>query len=530
MKKIIIILSSISIFIFLIIFYLIIKLPTKKEILKTKELYIPLGDTKPIIINTSAEYIVNNNEIASIDTNGLVKGLKKGKATITVKTDKKEYLVPLYIIDPVKDINIYNNTIELIKGNTEKLNLILKENIKIKSYEYDNNIINVTNEKVKALNVGKTNLRIYTNNNTFIDINVIVNDLILKLDKEEINLLINNKHELKVYTNSQNNKIIWSSSNSNVTINDGIIEGKQIGESIISAKLYDKEVTCLVKVVEKVKINKFKLNQFFINLKPNETFEVKPYINPIVPSNLINYKILDESIATINNNIITAHKNGKTLLKASIFDKEYYTTIYIGNINKNINYDINIIKPIFNEVALQNEYINDVNSNRIQKWNKPILYYAENPTNEDLNQIKKLCFLLNNIPSFPGIYESNKEEANLLIDFVPYNVIRKKTSIGGVEGYSENMFLDNIIYKSNILINKDLKQNIKNSVISEELLHSIGLKNDTKYKDSVLYENGSLIEFPTNLDIDLINILYDKSITYGMSNEVVLNQIKSIIK
>ena len=48
MKKFIILLSSIVLFIILSIGYLTIKVPSDKEILKTKELSIPLGETKKI--------------------------------------------------------------------------------------------------------------------------------------------------------------------------------------------------------------------------------------------------------------------------------------------------------------------------------------------------------------------------------------------------------------------------------------------------------------------------------------------------
>ena len=209
-------------------------------------------------------------------------------------------------------------------------------------------------------------------------------------------------------------------------------------------------------------------------------------------------------------------------------------TIYVGNISKNLNslYKIENIMDIFDEVALAEEYISRPSSTLIQKWNSPIYYYYKNASVDDIKQIKKIAQLLNDIPEFPGMFEANSDHANLIIDFVDYNYLHAQTKVAGVEGYSENTFAgDNIITKSNIMINYDLNQNIKNSVIAEEILHSIGLKNDTKkFKNSVLYDYGSLIEYPTDMDIILINILYDKSITYGMDINTVNNKIKSILK
>ena len=130
------------------------------------------------------------------------------------------------------------------------------------------------------------------------------------------------------------------------------------------------------------------------------------------------------------------------------------------------------------------------------------------------------------------MFESNLDKSNLIIDFTNYETLLSKTSVGGVEGYSENIFgNDNIITGSNIMISFNLKQNIKNSVIAEEILHSIGLKNDTKKcSNSVLYEYDSVIEYPTDIDVTLINLLYDDSITYGMDSNAVHNKIISILK
>ena len=79
MKKIIILLMIIVLFIISSIGYLIIKVPSDKEILTTKELSIPLGETKKIEINTKAEYDIKDNTLATVDTYGNVMGIRKGK-------------------------------------------------------------------------------------------------------------------------------------------------------------------------------------------------------------------------------------------------------------------------------------------------------------------------------------------------------------------------------------------------------------------------------------------------------------------
>ena len=268
MKKIIILLMIIVLFIISSIGYLIIKVPSDKEILTTKELSIPLGETKKIEINTKAEYDIKDNTLATVDTYGNVMGIRKGITIISVKTKTNEYYVPIEIVDPILDINVFEHDIEVVKGNTLKLNLILKENVKVKSYEYDKNIIDIENGNIKGINVGKTNLRVYTDN-SYVDINVVVNDITINMSKLKTDLFINDETKLKIYTNSNNKEeIIWSSSNENVaSVNNGIIKGLSVGESIITGSVYGKEASCLIKVIDKVdKIKSLKLNKAFLNI------------------------------------------------------------------------------------------------------------------------------------------------------------------------------------------------------------------------------------------------------------------------
>ena len=126
-------------------------------------------------------------------------------------------------------------------------------------------------------------------------------------------------------------------------------------------------------------------------------------------------------------------------------------------------------------------------------------------------------------------YKEN--DYDLSIDFISYDKLYGIIKVQGVEGYSTIDFNNDIIYKSNIYINSNLDNNIKRSVICEEILHSIGLKNDSKLiPNSVLYEYGSKVEDLSDYDILAVNILYSTYINCGMSDVAVNKILNNILK
>ena len=544
MKKIIKLCSLLIFIIVCFIIYLLVNVPKNKEILETTNLTIPLGEVKKIIINNKAEYEVLDDSIASVDNYGNVTGLKKGKTDILITTENNEYKCMIEVIDPILDINTFYNQIELTIGLDKELSFILKENVKIDRYEYDNSIIEVNDGIIKGLKIGNTKLRVYTDKGTYKDIEVIVNDYVLNLDRLKLEIFVGSEEKISLYSNTIIDNVIWISDDSNIaTVNDGYIKGINVGETLIKAIVNNKEVSCFVKVIDKISnIDVFKLNDSFVHLKINDVYEIKPIIVPNnIPNNLIKYEILDSNIAVLDDNKIIGKSRGKTLLKASLYDKEYTITIYVDdnyssdyikNMFLDNNYNVNDIVSFFDDVALNNEYIVDENSKKIQKWNGPIYYYYnENADNDDIKQIEKIASLLNEIPGFPGMFHSSLENSNLIINFTSYDVLYNLVKVKGVEGYSTIYFDNNIINRSDITINYNLKRNIKNSVIAEEIFHSIGLKNDSKmYSDSIFYEYGSLVEIPSNRDLLLAHLLYSEYINYGMNNVMVREKIKSIIK
>lgn len=496
----------------IIIIILLIAIKPKENIISIK---IPLGEIK----KTKELYNIKN-DIIEIDENGNITPLKKGITTI--KENNKTYKIE--VIDQVLDIITNEEIINLDIDEEYEIKYKLKDNITITNYEYDNTIISLNNNKIKALKEGTTILKTITNNGSSKEIKIIVEQKIINLSHKKMNILIGQKIKLSIYSNKKIENIKWNINNDNIKIENQIITGLKKGKSIITINIDGKDYICEVTINDE--INEFYLNKNYINLNENEEFIIESNI----PLELINFNIKDKSIVSLNNNKIHALKKGKTILTAQSFNKTYYMVIYVGAKELNYNYDYNKFITYFEEVALKNEYINKINSNKIQKWNSPIYYNYINANETDINKIKEIENILNEIPGFPGIYYS-KENPNLTINFTTYEYLYGLTKVKGIEGYSTIDFENNKIYKSNIYINENLSETIKNSVIAEEIFHSIGLKNDTKtIKGSILYEYSSTNENPSDYDLLAINLLYGTDINYGMNTEQVKTKLKEILK
>ena len=521
MKKITGFIILILIIIIAFITYLLINNPKNESIY----INIPLGESKKI--NNLNENYSFDNDVIEIDENNNIWGIKKGETIL--KSDDRKYNIK--VVDPVKDINYKYDEIELGIGQSKQIDYILKENAEIIKYEYDSNIIQLNNNIVNAINEGTTILRAITNNGTYKDISIVVKDVNISLSSKNVNLLIGESKKVTLYSSITLYKddVVWLIDSDIVDVDyevDGVtLKGIKKGTTTLNVKVNEKILTLTINVNDS--IDSLVLNSSFVNLNKNEEFEIKSNI----PIELINFKIYDTNIAKFENNKIIALNNGKTILEASIYDKKYYTVIYVGDydIKNNIDYDLNDFISFFNEIALCNEYNEIVSSNKIQKWNKPIYYKYTNASSEDIKQIDYIVNILNNVPGFPGMYYS--DDYDLLIDFIPYDNLYGIVKVQGVEGYSTIDFEDNIIYKSNIYINSNLDNNIKKSVICEEILHSLGLKSDSKLiSNSVLYENGSNVQELSDYDILAINILYSTYISYGMSDITVTKILNDILK
>lgn len=179
----------------------------------------------------------------------------------------------------------------------------------------------------------------------------------------------------------------------------------------------------------------------------------------------------------------------------------------------------------FNEVVLDVEYSDGTGDvTLVQKWLAPIRYsIVGEPTQDDLAVMEALFERLNEISGFPGIYPSEgEEEGNLTISFLDASDFRKEFSgfLGGEEADGAVQFwyytATNEIHTGRIGYRTDITQEIRNSVLMEELINLLGISDTVLRSDSIVYQYASEATELSEIDWVLLKLLYHPDILPGM--------------
>ena len=178
----------------------------------------------------------------------------------------------------------------------------------------------------------------------------------------------------------------------------------------------------------------------------------------------------------------------------------------------------------FNEVCLDAEYVESGTPELLQKWIKPITYYVHGtPTDEDLLVLRDLAEQLNSIENFPGMVAvADPADTDLPIYFCTKEEMNNKMSFAAQENldgavtfwYNGAQEITNAI----ICIRTDISQQVRNSVIAEEVYNGLGPIQDTTLReDSIIYQYGSKNLELSEMDILILELLYHPQIRCSMN-------------
>lgn len=182
----------------------------------------------------------------------------------------------------------------------------------------------------------------------------------------------------------------------------------------------------------------------------------------------------------------------------------------------------------FNEVVLNMEYTDGTgDATLVQKWLSPIHYRIVGaPTQEDLAVLEGLFTQLNEIPGFPGIFPAQAEELeNLTIRFLDADTFRATFShmLGGeiADGAVEFWYytLSNELYTGQIGYRTDIAQEVRNSVLLEEVVNLLGISDTVLRRDSIVYQYASDATELSDVDWVILKLLYDPAIQCGMDED-----------
>lgn len=187
----------------------------------------------------------------------------------------------------------------------------------------------------------------------------------------------------------------------------------------------------------------------------------------------------------------------------------------------------------FEEICLDAEVINSGDPSRLQKWVEPITYQIlGDPTQQDLEMISQFTTHLNSIPGFPGMWEVSTEEiAAMDIFFCTQEEMAGMLGdwVWGCDGGVTFWYDMDEIYSATICIRTDIAQEIRNSVILEEIYNGLGPVQDTDLReDSLIWSGYSAPQWPTEEDTLLLTLLYHPDLKPGMNMEQCAEVIRGI--
>ena len=287
--------------------------------LKQIDSTVPVGTTlqlNAIItpLNASNKTIIwssSNNQIAKVSASGLVYGLKPGMVTITATTSNgKKATCIIRVNIPPKSISLNKTATTMSKGDTLKLNVNFNPiNTTSKEVNWKSSnpkVVSVNSLKtingfvtIKAESVGTATI---TATHKYGQIAV------CKVTVDNKKLSTTNKSNKSSTTNTSN-----SGNNSNSSNNKN--ENSSAGKTYNKEFVYDKfrPINEVIKLTEGDQLKVTRIKNFEYDKK---RFEIR-------------WKSSDSKIATVNNGLIVAKKQGKAYIQADLYNKD---NIYNGQV------------------------------------------------------------------------------------------------------------------------------------------------------------------------------------------------------
>lgn len=311
--------------------------------------YLKVGD-KTVISNsiapTNATYkdlswVSSDNNIATVDNNGVVTALKKGRCTIeAVTTDGSNIssVGTLVISQPVNSVSLSTKSITLQNGSSQKITstvLPTEASSKVLSWKSSNTNIAEVNAvgTVKAKSPGNCTITATTTDGSKISANcsLTVTQPISNLDFSNTFSTIYIGDSKTVNTTispsyATNKTLKWVSSNSNVaTVSSrGIVKGISEGSCTITATTKDgTNISKSLKInVKKHSVPISKITMSNKTIDEGQTISVSPTISPENANNKnLTYTSSNNSIATVSSNgVITAVSKGTCIIYATAKD------------------------------------------------------------------------------------------------------------------------------------------------------------------------------------------------------------------
>lgn len=331
--------------------------------LNTKTLTLTEGESSSLTATIAPENTTNkkltwessDSSIATV-TNGTVKALKAGKATITVKTANGKSASCTITVKsknvPVSSVYLNKTSASMKKGETLTLTAnISPSNATNKTITWsssDSSVVSVVNGKITALKAGKATITAKTSNNLtttcFVSVTQDIEPEAVSLNNTAPTLVEGQTFTLKATVtpdNAVNKNITWSSSDSSiVSVSNGEIKALKAGTAAITAKTFNGKIAvCNVTVKANILPESVKSSKTSIEIEEGKVGYVTAVVYPTTAANkVLTWTSSNPSVATVEHGVVQAIKPGTaTLTVSTVNGKTATCKVTVKNTSVNIS-------------------------------------------------------------------------------------------------------------------------------------------------------------------------------------------------
>lgn len=307
------------------------------------------------IINIEAEALPENAEsrelimtssdesIATV-TNGVVKALKKGEATITITSAYTKGItktIKIVITKAVAGVTVDKTNVKLNVGGT----VTLKATITPSDASEQKLLWKSTNEKVAtvkdgvvtAKGKGEAKITVETVDGgymTYCTVTVIQPVTLIKPEKDAYYLYKGETVTVKceVFPENANDKTLkWSTSDEKVvTVKDGVLTAVGTGTAEITVSDSENVVKTKIAITVASKVEGVTIDKKEVSLRMGETAALTAVITPEDATNKnITWSSSDEKVATIKNGVVTPVGAGTTIITVKTEDGDFIATCLV---------------------------------------------------------------------------------------------------------------------------------------------------------------------------------------------------------
>lgn len=352
--------------------------------------------------NGKVSWNSSDENIATVDENGNVKGISKGKCTISVTTLDGGFtaICEVSVIQPVESVSVSSKQLSLMVGESQIISAtVYPANADDKTVSWassNEEVATVTNDgKVTAIGPGNAKLYVISNYNNHIkdscDITVLQPVTGVNLDSKEIELIVDESIKLNAQVlpvNASNKGVNWTSSDISVAMvsPDGTVYGIKPGQATIMATTVDGGFVALCKVTVKSKIitiSSLSLSEDSATLAIGETLQLNAIISPAnATTQTLKWSSINPNIASVDaNGLVKAITEGTTQVIATTTDGSNLSALCEITVKKQFVSisSIQIVPNSFEMTVGQNGLL-EVEITPTDATNKSVTWSSTNPS------------------------------------------------------------------------------------------------------------------------------------------------------